>query len=53
MLVNRREFVSLAAGGIATGLFASVPSTLMADPSARSQIKGIAFDAFPVFDPRL
>jgi len=52
MLFNRREFVTLAAGGIALGLLPSIQSVLANEPSSKSQIKAIAFDAFPIFDPR-
>ena len=46
---NRREFLGLLAGTIATGL---LTSTSLAAASANSRFKAIAFDAFPVFDPR-
>ena len=49
MQLNRREFLNLAAAGIATGLLTSIPLTHAA---ARQRIKAIAFDAFPIFDPR-
>ena len=49
MRLNRREFLNLAAAGIATGLLTSIP---LAHAAARQRIKAIAFDAFPVFDPR-
>src|SRR5689334_6962763 len=47
MLINRRQFLN-AAGVLSSGL-------LMKDfvlASAKSPIKAIAFDAFPIFDPR-
>ena len=47
--MDRREFLNLAAVGIGTGLLAPT-SGAWAD--ARSRIKGIAFDAFPILDPR-
>jgi 2-haloacid dehalogenase len=49
MPLNRREFLKLTAGGIATGILLS---TLAALAAARPKIKAIAFDAFPIFDPR-
>lgn len=49
MTLNRREFFNLAAGGIAMGVLASTP---LAQAAAKPKIKAIAFDAFPVFDPR-
>jgi 2-haloacid dehalogenase len=52
MLFNRRDFVRLAARGLAMGVVPAIPHLLAAEPSFRSQIKAIAFDAFPIFDPR-
>jgi 2-haloacid dehalogenase len=49
MPLNRREFLNLAAAGVATGLLATTTSTHAA---TESKIKAIAFDAFPIFDPR-
>ncbi len=49
MSFNRREFFHLVAGGIAMGVLASTP---LVQAAARPKIKAIAFDAFPVFDPR-
>ncbi len=49
MPLNRREFLNLAAAGVVTGLMASSP---LARATTSSQIKAIAFDAFPIFDPR-
>jgi len=49
MPLNRREFINLAAAGIVTGLMASSP---LARAATSSKIKAIAFDAFPIFDPR-
>lgn len=49
MPLDRREFLNLAAAGIATGLLASIP---LARAAAGPKIKAIAFDAFPIFDPR-
>jgi 2-haloacid dehalogenase len=49
MSLDRREFLSLIAASVTTGLMASVP---LARASANSKIKAIAFDAFPIFDPR-
>ena len=47
--INRRNFFNLAAAGIATGVLASTP---LARAATRPKIKAIAFDAFPIFDPR-
>jgi 2-haloacid dehalogenase len=49
MPFNRREFLHLVAGGVTTGLLVSSP---LAQAATRLKIKAIAFDAFPVFDPR-
>lgn len=48
MPVDRREFLYIA-GGVATGLLASA-SPIQA--ATKPTIKAIAFDAFPIFDPR-
>jgi 2-haloacid dehalogenase len=50
--MNRREVVALAAAGIAAGVLASVPCANAVDHVLKSQIKALAFDGFPVFDPR-
>jgi 2-haloacid dehalogenase len=44
MLINRREFMI---GSVAAGLLAS-----HAPAASRSKIRAVAFDAFPIFDPR-
>ncbi len=49
MPLNRREFLNLAAASIATGVLISHP---LASAAASAKIKAIAFDAFPIFDPR-
>jgi 2-haloacid dehalogenase len=49
MALNRREFLSLAAGGVAASIW---PLRLGADTVTLRQFKVIAFDAFPIFDPR-
>lgn len=48
MPLNRREFVTLAAVGITSGLLASNPVKAAAAP----RIKAIVFDAFTTFDPQ-
>jgi 2-haloacid dehalogenase len=49
MSVNRRIFVAGVAGSIAAGLFANhAIGATMSEP----KIKAVAFDAFPIFDPR-
>ena len=49
MPLNRREFLNLAAASIATGVLISHP---LARAATSSKIKAIAFDAFPILDPR-
>jgi 2-haloacid dehalogenase len=48
MPFDRRGFFHLVAGGVTSGLL----SPLEAKAATRPQIKAIAFDAFPIFDPR-
>src|SRR5919109_3054831 len=48
MPLNRRECLTLV-GGIAAGVLLSTP---VAQAVTSSKIKAIAFDAFPIFDPR-
>ena len=47
MFVDRRKFVTLAAGGVAAAA-ASAPAA----NGAQIKIKAIAFDGFPIIDPR-
>ena len=49
MLFNRRECLTLVAGGVAAGVLRSTP---VAQAATSPTIKAIAFDAFPIFDPR-
>lgn len=49
MGVDRREFLALAAGGVAASTWLS---KLMAQGATPPRFKAIAFDAFPIFDPR-
>ena len=49
MSVDRRHFLNFAAAAIATGIFASVRSS---NRRSLSKIKAVAFDAFPILDPR-
>ncbi len=49
MLFTRRKFLSLPAAGVVAGVMASTPA---ARAAKRTKIKAIAFDAFPIFDPR-
>lgn len=49
MSFSRREFITLAVASVAARAMASTSTTYAA---TKSKIKAIAFDAFPVFDPR-
>ena len=46
MFVNRRDFVTLAAGGAVAAI------TGMPADGAQTKIKAVAFDGFPIIDPR-
>jgi 2-haloacid dehalogenase len=48
MSIDRRRFLRIAAGGVAV---ASLSSLATADSTPR-RFKAVAFDAFPIFDPR-
>jgi 2-haloacid dehalogenase len=49
MPLRRREFLTLVAGGITTGVLLSTP---LSQAATGPKIKALAFDAFPIFDPR-
>jgi 2-haloacid dehalogenase len=49
MFVNRREFVTMAAAGV-VATTAGVPA--MAADGVKTIIKAVAFDGFPIIDPR-
>ena len=49
MPLNRREFLRLTAGGV---VVSTLLSPLGALATTQSQFKAVAFDAFPIFDPR-
>jgi len=49
MSLNRRQLLKLMAGGAAVSL---LTTSALAQVSAKPSIKAIAFDAFPIFDPR-
>ena len=53
MDLYRRRFLTLSAGGVATGAALASPVGSLAFAADHSvKIKAIAFDAFPIFDPR-
>lgn len=47
--MKRRDFLNLAAASLAAGALESAPPAYAA---ANPQIRAVAFDAFPIFDPR-
>ncbi len=47
--LDRREFLGLTAGAVTGALFGPTP---VSAASAGAQVQAIAFDAFPIFDPR-
>lgn len=51
--MNRREFMALAAAaGLASCALGPRSGNRGGDPAPNTKIKAIAFDAFPIFDPR-
>lgn len=50
--MNRRDFLSLAAGGAVVGSVMAMPLGQFALAAGESRIKAVAFDAFPILDPR-
>jgi 2-haloacid dehalogenase len=52
MAITRRAFMGRAAASVAAGVLAATPKVLQAGPPVKPQIKAVAFDAFPIFDPR-
>ncbi|HEV8181330.1 MAG TPA: twin-arginine translocation signal domain-containing protein, partial [Candidatus Angelobacter sp.] len=52
MAITRRAFMGRAAASVAAGVLTAAPKVLQARPPVKPQIKAVAFDAFPIFDPR-
>ena len=52
MVMNRRLFMTLSAAGLATRSWTAVPGAFPVSPATKARIKAVAFDAFPIFDPR-
>ena len=52
MLMDRRLFMTLSASGLATGSWTAAPRALPVSPATKARIKAVAFDAFPILDPR-
>src|SRR5262245_55048448 len=51
-MLSRRKFIALGAAGAAIGTMPSIPKVFADEPFSKARIKAIAFDAFPIFDPR-
>lgn len=49
MRLNRRQLLKVMAGGIATSL---ITVSSITNATVKREIKAVAFDAFPIFDPR-
>lgn len=49
MILDRREFLAHAAGGVAASLCLT---PLVARSAGKPRVRAVAFDAFPIFDPR-
>jgi 2-haloacid dehalogenase len=52
MVVNRREFGALAAGGMVIAASGATSDRAQAENAAKTKIKAVAFDGFPIIDPR-
>jgi 2-haloacid dehalogenase len=52
MFANRREFVTLAAGGVAAAIGNAPGDHVLAADAVKPKIKAVAFDGFPIIDPR-
>lgn len=53
MIINRRKFITCAAGGVTLGTMATSPlANLSLAMGRNTKIRAIAFDGFPIFDPR-
>lgn len=53
MPINRRQLLKFMAGGITASVTAGLlTNSALAQATTKSNIKAIAFDAFPIFDPR-
>jgi 2-haloacid dehalogenase len=50
--MNRREFMALTAAGLASCALGPQSGDPGRDQAPKTKIKAIAFDAFPIFDPR-
>ncbi|MGZ4841189.1 MAG: haloacid dehalogenase type II [Candidatus Angelobacter sp.] len=50
--MNRREFMALTASGLASCALGMRSGNTGRDQAPKTKIKAIAFDAFPIFDPR-
>jgi 2-haloacid dehalogenase len=52
VLMSRRLFMTISATGLATTSWTAVLRALPVSPATKSHIKALAFDAFPIFDPK-
>src|SRR5687767_3845272 len=48
--INRRKFIATTGAGLAITAFSASPLNFLI--SSKKKFKAIAFDAFPIFDPR-
>jgi 2-haloacid dehalogenase len=51
VVMNRRLFMTLSAAGLATRSWPAIRA-LPVSRATKARIKAVAFDAFPIFDPR-
>jgi 2-haloacid dehalogenase len=50
--MNRRRFMALSAAGLASCALGPQSGNASSDHAPKAKIKAVAFDAFPIFDPR-
>ena len=50
--MNRREFIALTSTGLASCALGPRSGNVGRDQAPKTKIKAIAFDSFPIFDPR-
>lgn len=51
-MLNRRKFIASVASGLALGGWSALPQSPAGEAILKYPIKAVAFDAFPIFDPR-
>jgi 2-haloacid dehalogenase len=52
MFMNRRKFVALGGSGVVAAAAGTPSDQARAEDAARTRIKAVAFDGFPIIDPR-